>query len=265
MDPQPERSVEPIDDDCSKHSYTLEQLLSEASNVSLPSRQRHWMDTRLRTKLRAGGTRQHYQQFDYSTSETDDGLSGAMLPIPTFSPKLVQKQPPPDLIGDPMAPDSLSDVSILSCLPQLFSDQEPARSPSPHVSQSDKTPELSFAGTSAPLQTQPSLTDYLSNYPLWPNQAKGSNAPPPRPSSPSMDTVPAVLPPPPTAPSIKRRRGRPQKKTRIPRLRKAQGKAASSVQAPKPDNQMGSQDRYQLRLKRQPRYKCGTCMRASGK
>ena len=72
MDPKPERSVEPIDDDCSKPSYHSEQLLSEASDVSLPSRQRHWMDTRLRTKLPAGGTRQHYQQFDYSTSETDD-------------------------------------------------------------------------------------------------------------------------------------------------------------------------------------------------
>ena len=72
MDPEPERSVEPIDDDCSKPSHHSEQLPSEASDVSLPSRQRHWMDTRLRTKLRAGGTRQHYQQFDFSTSETDD-------------------------------------------------------------------------------------------------------------------------------------------------------------------------------------------------
>ena len=72
MDPEPERSMEPIDDDCSKPSYHSKQLLSEASDVSLPSRQRHWMETRLRTKLRAGGSRQHYQQFDYSTTETDD-------------------------------------------------------------------------------------------------------------------------------------------------------------------------------------------------
>ena len=101
-----------MNDDCSKPSYNTEQLLSEASNVSLPSRQRHWIDTRLRTKLRAGGIRQRYQQFDYSTSETDDETSGAMLPIPTSSPQQVQNQPPPDLIGDPMAPDSLSDVSM---------------------------------------------------------------------------------------------------------------------------------------------------------
>ena len=79
-------------------------------------------------------TRQHYQLFDYSTSETDNETSGAMLPNSTYSPQQVQNQPPPDLIGDPMAPDSLSDVSIKSCLPQLFSDHETTRSPSPHVS-----------------------------------------------------------------------------------------------------------------------------------
>ena len=50
MEPNPEHSVEPINDDCSKRSYITEQLLSEASDASLPSRQRHWMDTRLRTK-----------------------------------------------------------------------------------------------------------------------------------------------------------------------------------------------------------------------
>ena len=125
--------------------------------------------------------------------------------------------------------------------------------------QSDNTPELSRAGTSAPLLTQPSVTDYLSNYPLWPNQAKDSNALLSGPCSPSMDTTSAILPPPPTAPSIKRGRGRPRKKTRIPRQRKAQGKTTSRVQAPKPDTHMGSQDMYQLRRKRQPRYKCGTC------
>ena len=208
MDPEPERSVKPINDDCSKPSYNTEHLLSDASNVPVPSRQRHWMDTRLHTYLRAGGTRQHYQQFDYSTSETDDKTSRAMLPIPTYSPQQRQNQPPPDLIGDPIPPDSLSDVSMLSCLPQLFSDHEPARSPSQQVSQSDNTPELSLPGTSAPSLTQPSFTDYLSNYSLWPNQAKDSNAPLSCPSPPSMDTAPAVLPPPPTAPSIKRGRGR---------------------------------------------------------
>ena len=80
MDPAPERSVEPIDDDCSKPLCKSEQVFSEASNFSLPSRKRHWMHTRLRTKPHAGGTRQHYQQFDYSTSETDVETSGGDAP-----------------------------------------------------------------------------------------------------------------------------------------------------------------------------------------
>ena len=101
MDPEPEHSIEPINDDCSKFSYKSKQLLSEASNASLPSRQRHWMDTRLRTKLRAGGTRQHYQQFDYSTSETDEETHNEMLPIPTYSPQQIHTQPHPEAITDP--------------------------------------------------------------------------------------------------------------------------------------------------------------------
>ena len=45
MDPEPERSVDVVDDDRSLSSYKPEQLLSEASDASLPSRRRHWMDT----------------------------------------------------------------------------------------------------------------------------------------------------------------------------------------------------------------------------
>ena len=118
MDPEPERSVEPINDDHSKPSYESENSFSEASNVSLPSRRRHWMNTRLRTKLRAGGSRQHYQQFDYSTSETDDVSSGAMLPIPLQSPKSEDPLLPPEPIKDLTLSDPQSDVSSLGCLPQ---------------------------------------------------------------------------------------------------------------------------------------------------
>ena len=127
MDPEPERSVDVVDDDKSLPSYKSEQLLSEASDVSLPSRKRHWMDTRLRTKLRAGGSRMHYQQFDYSTSSTDDELSDAMLPVP------------PDPIdagqAEPEAPPAASDQSIspTRILPRLFSDHERVRSPSPQI------------------------------------------------------------------------------------------------------------------------------------
>ena len=63
MDPDPEHPVDVIND-MSQPSYKNEQLLSEASDVSLPSRGRHRMDTRLRSKLRAGGSGMHYQQFE---------------------------------------------------------------------------------------------------------------------------------------------------------------------------------------------------------
>ena len=222
---------------------------------------RHWMDTRLRTRLRAGGTRQRYQQFDYSTSETDDETSDAMLPIPTHSPQLAQTQPA-DVIKAPAVPALSSDTSMFDCLPQLFSDHEPRRSPSPRLSPSGDPPELSPSGASAPLLTHPSLTDYLSNYPLWPNHAKDTSAPTSCPPTPSADQAPPPLPKPPTAPSVKRGRGRPRKKTRAtrsPRPRKQSEKAASKAHAPISDTQTGSQNRYQLRHKRQPRYKCGTC------
>ena len=257
MDPEPEHSIEPINDDCSKLSYKSEQLLSEASNASLPSQQPHWMDTRLRTKLRAGGTRQHYQKFEYSTSDTDEETHDEMLPIPIYSPQQIHTQSHPEAITDPSTPDLLSDVSMLSGLAQLFSDHEPMRSPSPHISQSSKSPELFPMGSSAPLLTQPSLTDYLSNYPLWPDRDKDSTLPSSSPSSPS-GSIPSLKSPqpPPTAASIKRGRGRPRKKTH---QQKAKGKTVPKVRKLKPSTQTESQNRYQLRHRRQPRYKCGTC------
>ena len=160
MDPEPERSVDVVDDDKSLLSYKTEPPLSEASDVSLPSARRHWMDTRLRTKLRAGGSRLHYQQFDYSTSGTDNELSDVMLPLPPDPVGADQMEP-----GLPMSSSDLS-ISPTQRLPQLFSDHERARSPSPQVSSTAKQPSL--PGTSAPLVTNPSLTDFLSNYPIWP-------------------------------------------------------------------------------------------------
>ena len=100
MDPDPERSIEVVDDDKSQHSYKTEQLLSEASDVSLPSRKQHWMDTRLRTKLRAGGSRMHYHQFDYSTSGTDDELSEIMLPVPPDPVDVDRREPEPQPPSD---------------------------------------------------------------------------------------------------------------------------------------------------------------------
>ena len=88
-----------------------------------------------------------------------------------------------------------------------------------------------------------------------------------RPSSPSTDEAPAALSKPPTAPSVKRGRGRPRRKTRLSRQRKVQDKTVSTAPKPttpkptasKPETQTESQDWYLLRRIRQPRYKCGTC------
>ena len=45
MDSEPEQSLEEVLDDLSQPSYREKEPLSEASNTSLPSRRRHWMDT----------------------------------------------------------------------------------------------------------------------------------------------------------------------------------------------------------------------------
>ena len=274
MDPEPERSVDVVDDDKSLPSYKSEQLLSEASDVSLPSRRRHWMDTRLRTKLRTGGSRMHYQQFDYSTSGTDDELPDVMLPVPPDPVDAYQ--------AEPEAPPAASDQSISHArlLPQLFSDHERARSPSPQISSSDK--ESSLPGTSASLLTIPSLTNFLSNYPIWPTA-------PPIPlksasnesdDQPKVPDIPAASPGAGTAPSFKRGRGRPPKaqKKRLVRAKartrkkgtptnaETEASAETAVQAETENlksaealTEASEAPRYQLRSKRHPRYKCGTC------
>ena len=134
LDTDTELSAEPVDDDKSQPSYRTEELFSDAADVSLPSRKRHWMDTRLRTKQRAGGSRLRYQQFDYSTFGTDDELSSAMLPIPPTSSGQVPSQdckiePKAELLAH-VRPDL---TSACDGLPRLFSDCEPVRSPSPRL------------------------------------------------------------------------------------------------------------------------------------
>ena len=272
MDPEPDRSVDAVDDNKLLPSYKTEQLLSEASDASLPSQRHHWMDPRLRTKLRAGGLRMHYQQFDYSTSGTDDELSDVMLPVP-----------PDPVDAEPVAPEfpMLSSDQLISPtqrLPQLFSDHERARSPSPQVSPPGK--QSSIPGTSAPLFTNPSLTDFLSNYPIWPTVPpiplkSDSNESDDQSNAPS---APEVLPGARTAPSFKRGRGRPPKaqKKRLVRAKartrkketptkfETSAEVAAEVAAEAPGSaesltEPSEAPRYHLRSKRQPRYKCGTC------
>ena len=116
MDSEPDRSVDVVDDNKSLPSYKTEQLLSEASDESLLSQRHHWMNTRLRTKLRAGGSRMHYQLFDYSTSGTDDELSDVMLPVPPDPVDADQVAPEVPMLSSDQLP------SPTQRLPQLFSD-----------------------------------------------------------------------------------------------------------------------------------------------
>ena len=215
------------------------------------------MNTRLHIKHRAGGSRLHPQQFDYSTSSTDDELTEAMLPIPTYPQDLEQPEMPPEPTPEPAALDPYSDFYFQNCLSQLFSDHEPARSPSPQLTISDNPPVQSLAGTSSSLLTKPSLTDYLSNYPFSPHQAEDSDVSVARSSSPSLDDASQFAPKLPTAPSFKRGRGRSRKKLRV--LRQTKTPARNMVVPARTETQTGSLDRYQLWQKLQHRYRCGTC------
>ena len=126
MDPEPEHSAEEILDDCSQPSYREEEPLSEASNVSLPSGRRHWMDTRLRTRMRAGGSRLHYQQFDYSTSDpererSEDLLADEPNPSEAELPALVDASMPLD--EQRMSPEpAINDQLPLLSEPEVIPD-----------------------------------------------------------------------------------------------------------------------------------------------
>ena len=115
IDPETERSAEEILDDCSQPSYREEELLSEASHVSLPSKRRHWMDMRLRTRMRAGGSRLHYQQFDYFTSDpererSEDLLSDSPNHSQVEPPVLVDSSVPPE--EHPLSPEPANDDDL---------------------------------------------------------------------------------------------------------------------------------------------------------
>ena len=132
MDPEPERSAEEILDDCSQLSYREEEQLSEASNVFLPSKRPHWMDTRLRTRMRARGNRLHYQQFDYSTSDpererSEDLLSDVLSHSKFEAPALVDSSRLPDeqpLSPEPANNDELPIFSEPEILPDVSQAQD---------------------------------------------------------------------------------------------------------------------------------------------
>ena len=128
------------------------------------------MDTRLRTRMRAGGSRLHYQQIDYSSTESDDERSDVLL-------SSVQANPDESAIlsshVDEPAPIPEIPISPLPAMEALFSENEAVLdvldiAPNPTIHAPTKSAGTSLTGTSAPLLTNPSLTDMLSNFPVWP-------------------------------------------------------------------------------------------------
>ena len=86
LDTELKHSAEEILDDCSQPSSREEEPQSEVSKVLLPSKKRHWLDTRLRTRMRVGGSRLHNQQFAYSSSSPECAHSDNLLSdVPDYS------------------------------------------------------------------------------------------------------------------------------------------------------------------------------------
>ena len=120
-------------------------------------------------------------------------------------------------------------------------------------------------GTSAPLLTNPSLTSFLNNYPIWPTAPSLplKSASDDDDAQSNVPTLPSTLPGAGTAPSFKRGRGRPPKTrkrlvTAKARTRKKETPTTIPSETAMP-TETSEAPRYHLRSKRQPRYKCGTC------
>ena len=123
----------------------------------------------------------------------------------------------------------------------------------------------SLVGTSAPLLTNPSLTSFLNNYPNWPTAPSLplKSASEDNDAQSEVPTLPSALPGAGTAPSLKRGRGRPPKmRKRLVRVKARTRKERTPTTAPSETampTEASEAPRYQLRSRRQPRYKCGTC------
>ena len=109
--------------------------------------------------MRAGGSRLHYQQFDYSTSDPERERSKDVL---SDAPDLSEAEPPAILETlmprdeQPRSPEPANDDDL-----PLFAQHGvfPELSQTQDVSAPTAEAEVSLAGTSAPLLTNPSLTD----------------------------------------------------------------------------------------------------------
>ena len=186
-----------------------------------------------------------------------DPDAGSVLPVPPDPVDADRREP------EVPQPPSDQSISPTHRLPQLFSDHERALYPSPQKSSPEKQP--SILGTSAPLLTNPSLTSFLNNYPIWP----AVTSLPPKSATEDDDarsnvpTLPTTLPGAGTAPSFKRGRGRPPKtRKRLVRAKARTRKKETTTTMPLETampTEASEVPRYQLRSRRQPRYRCGTC------
>ena len=151
-DPYVEDTNEEITSDISRDSFLPEQL-PEASfemepTTPVPPRT---IQTRTRTALGQGVPRRRFSQFDYP-SESDSEAEAA--------------EP------SPMTPPSQVVFPEVHDLEPLFSDQDEILPPT-LIESLIPSP----SGTSAPLLSNPSLTDTLSNFPLFNQQTTHPNEP----------------------------------------------------------------------------------------
>ena len=151
-DPYVEDTNEEITSDISRDSFLPEQL-PEASFEMEPTRPvpPRTIQTRTQTALRQGVPRRRFSQFDYP-SESDSEAEAA--------------EPPPMTLPSQVVFPEVDDLE------PLFSDQDEILPPT-------LTESLipSPSGTSAPLLSNPSLTDTLSNFLLFNQQTTHPNEP----------------------------------------------------------------------------------------
>ena len=167
MDPETEQYLEGIPDDASQPAIVRKNPISEASNKSLPPRQRHWMDTRLRTRTRAGGTRRYYQQFDSSTYSYEESSNVLLSSAHAETNEEQELATQPEYLIVPPVEMPLTPTNITE---NLFSEHEMIEAPSNDQDTQQPVNETgtSMLGTSAPLPFNPSLTDVLGSFPIWP-------------------------------------------------------------------------------------------------
>ena len=125
------------------------------------------MDTRLRTRIRAGGSCRYYQQLGSST-DTDEESSNVLLSsAQTETNEEQELATQPETLAVPPTEVPLTSTNITE---NIFSEHEMIEAAPNEQETQKQTSETgtSLIGTSDPLLTNPSLTDVFSTFPIWP-------------------------------------------------------------------------------------------------